>query len=59
MIDKMEKVEKPYIPQKPKFLFSYAGESSDKIISFKEAFIGRSESLFFIQEVTANSGQRI
>lgn len=59
MIDRMEKLEKPYIPKKPHFLFSYAGESSDKIIDFKEAFIGRSDSLFFIQEVTAHAGQRI
>ncbi len=59
MIDRMEKFEKPYIPKKPHFLFSYAGESSNKIIDFKEAFIGRSDSLFFIQEVTAHVGQRI
>lgn len=59
MIDKMDKVSKPYIPKKPKFLFQYSGDSSDKIVSFKEAFIGRSDSLFFIQEVAWYKWQRI
>jgi len=59
MIGKMEKVEKPYIPKKPKFLFNYSWDSSDKIVSFKEAFIGRSDSLFFIQEIDWHKGQRI
>lgn len=52
MIDKMEKVDKPFIPRKPKFFFDYSGESSDKLVQFKEAFIGREEALFFIQEAT-------
>lgn len=59
MVERMEKVEKPYIPKKPKFLFNYSGESSEKIVSFKESFIGRTDSLFFIQEITAYRKQRI
>jgi len=53
MIDKMERVEKPYIPQKPKFFFEYSGESPEKLITYKEAFIGRDKAnpLFFINEV--------
>lgn len=59
MLDKMDKVEKPYIPKKPNFLFHYSGESSDKVIHFKESFIGRTDSLFFIQEVIGYKWQRI
>jgi hypothetical protein len=39
MIDKMEKLDKPFVPQKPKFFFEYSGESSEKLLSYKEAFI--------------------
>ena len=59
MIEKMEKLEKPYIPQKPQFYFNYTWESSDKILDLKEAFIGRKEALFFIQEATVYKWQRI
>lgn len=53
MIERMEKVEKPYIPKKPKFFFEYSGESPEKLLSYKEAFIGRQkDALFFIQEIT-------
>lgn len=53
MIDKMEKLEKPFIPKKPKFFFEFSGESPEKLISYKEAFIGRDKTnpLFFISEV--------
>jgi hypothetical protein len=54
MIEKMEKLEKPFVPQKPKFFFEYTGESSEKLLSYKEAFIGRDKKspLFFIQDIT-------
>jgi hypothetical protein len=55
----MEKVIKPYIPKQPKFQFEYTGESPEKILTFKELFIGRSEPLFFIQEAILYAGQRI
>ena len=58
-VDKMEKLEKPFIPRKPRFLFEYAGESSDKLITFKECFIGRQEALFFIGEAILYKKQRV
>lgn len=58
-IDKMEKLEKPFIPKKPKFFFEYTGESPEKVLSFKELFIGRQEPLFYIQEAILYAGQRI
>lgn len=52
MIDKMEKLDKPFIPQKPKFFFEYCGESPEKLFSYKEAFIGRKkDALFYINEI--------
>ncbi|NDK09717.1 ABC-F family ATP-binding cassette domain-containing protein [Candidatus Gracilibacteria bacterium] len=59
MIEKIEKLEKPFIPQKPNFFFEYSGESPEKLVSYKEAFIGRSESLFFINEITLHKGMRV
>jgi len=61
MIDKMERVEKPYIPQKPKFFFEYSGESPEKLITYKEAFIGRDKAnpLFFINEVILHKWMRV
>lgn len=59
MIDKMEKVDKPYIPRKPKFFFKYSGDSGNKVINFREAFIGRKEPLFFIQEAILYQKQRV
>lgn len=54
MIDKMEKLEKPFIPKKPKFFFEYSGESPEKLLSYKDSFIGRDKEnpLFFIQDIT-------
>ncbi len=59
MIDKMEKLEKPYIPRKPKFFFEYSWECPEKVISVKEAFIWRKEPLFFINDVVLHKWQRI
>lgn len=61
MIDRMEKVEKPFIPRKPKFFFEYSGESSDKLISYKEAFIGRDKKdpLFYISEIILYKWMRV
>jgi hypothetical protein len=55
----MERVDKPFIPKKPRFQFEYTGESPDKVLSFKELFIGRTEPLFFIQEAILYAKQRI
>ena len=59
MIDKMDKVIAPYIPRKPKFFFEYSWESGNKVINFREAFIGREEPLFFIQEAILYQNQRV
>lgn len=59
MIEKMEKFEKPFIPGKPKFFFEYSWESPEKLAVYREAFIGRSDSLFFIQDITLHKGMRV
>ncbi|MCP4523978.1 MAG: ABC-F family ATP-binding cassette domain-containing protein [Candidatus Gracilibacteria bacterium] len=58
-LEKMEKLQKPYIPKKPKFFFDYTGESPEKVLNFKELFIGRDEPLFFIHEAILYAKQRI
>lgn len=58
-LEKMEKMEQPYIPKKPKFIFSFSWEQPDKVLSFKEVFIGRKEPLFFISEAILYKKQRI
>jgi hypothetical protein len=39
MVEKIEKIDPPYIPKKPKFQFGYIDDASEKIITFKEVFI--------------------
>ena len=56
---KMDRLDKPYIPRKPKFFFEYFWESPEKILSLKEVFIWRKEPLFFIQEAILYSKQRV
>ncbi|MDP2090532.1 MAG: ABC-F family ATP-binding cassette domain-containing protein [Candidatus Gracilibacteria bacterium] len=58
-LDKMEKLEPPYIPRKPKFFFDFSGDLPEKVLSFKEVFIGRKEPLFFINELYLYRKQRI
>ncbi len=59
MIEKMEKLQKPYIPKKPKFFFEEYKESSEKMLIFKEVFIWRKEPLFYISDATLYRWQRI
>ena len=59
MLERVEKIEAPYIPKKPKFFFEYVWESPEKILCCKELFIGRKDPLFYISELTLNKGQRI
>ena len=59
MIEKMDKVIAPYIPKKPRFFFEYSWDSWNKVINFREAFIGRDEPLFFIQEAILYQNQRV
>lgn len=58
-LDKMDRLDKPYIPKKPKFFFNFTWELPEKILSFKELFIWREEPLFFIPEAILYWGQRI
>jgi len=58
-LDRLEKVEKPYIPPKPKFFFDYCGDESERIFYAKEVFIGRTEPLFYISELSFQKGQKI
>lgn len=58
-LEKREIVEAPYIAKKPRFMFSYIGECPEKLLSFKECFIGRSDALFYIRELYLHKGQRI
>ncbi len=59
MIGKMEKLEKPFIPKKPKFFFEYSWESPEKMLVYRDAFIGRSDSLFFIPDITLHKWMRV
>ncbi|MDD3302711.1 MAG: ABC-F family ATP-binding cassette domain-containing protein [Candidatus Gracilibacteria bacterium] len=59
MIDKMDKLEPPYIPHKAKFLFQEANDSGNKVLSFKQVFIGRKDPLFFINDLVLYKGQKI
>lgn len=59
MIEKIDRIEPPYIPRKPKFQFEYLEDSSEKIITLKEVFIGRKEPLFFINDISLHKWQRV
>jgi hypothetical protein len=57
MIGRMDKLEKPFIQKKPKFIFEALKDYPEKIFILKDAFIGRKEPLFFIQEVVLYAKQ--
>ncbi len=56
---KREKIDPPFISRKPKFFFTFTWEVPEKVLSFKECFIGRTEPLFYINEVNLYKKQRI
>lgn len=58
-LDRLEKLEKPYIPQMPRFFFDYIWNESERILYFKEVFIWRTQPLFYINELYLNKKQRI
>lgn len=58
-LDRLEKLEKPYIPITPKFFFDYVGDENERILYFKEVFIWRSDPLFYISELYLNKRQRV
>ncbi len=59
MIEKMDKLEKPYIIKKPKFFFEELEDSPEKMLIFKEVFIWRFEPLFYINDASLFKWQRI
>ncbi len=59
MIDRIERIEPPYIPSKAKFLFQNADDIWDKILTFKQVFIGRKEPLFYINDLVLYKWQKI
>lgn len=58
-LDRLDKLDKPYIPPTPKFFFDYIGDENERILYFKEVFIWRKEPLFFINELYLNKWQRV
>ncbi len=58
-LERLEKLEKPYIPPTPKFFFDYVWDENERILYFKEVFIWRKEPLFYINELYLNKWQRI
>jgi len=58
-LDKLELLEKPYIPRTPDFYFDYYEESNERIFLMKEMFVGRQDPLFYINEVSLMKNQRI
>ncbi len=58
-LEKMDKLDPPYIPKKPKFFFEYTWETPEKVLSFKDVFIWREDPLFFIRELYLYKNQRI
>lgn len=58
-LDKMIKLEVPYIPKKPNFTFDFSSDLPEKVLYFKECFIWRKEPLFYISEQHLYKKQRI
>lgn len=58
-LDKIELLMKPEREPYPQFTFTLAPPSTDKVVHFEDAFIGRSDPLFYIRDVTLHRGERI
>ncbi len=58
-LEKMDILEKPFIPRKPKFAFEEFETSAENILYFKEVFIGRKDPLFYINELRLPKGKRV
>ena len=50
-LEKVDVIEKPYIPPKTTFFFEVGESSGEKVLSFKECFISRTEPLFYIRDL--------
>lgn len=58
-LDKVEILEKPKTKREIKFSFPYDKYGPEVSIKIEDAFIGRSEPLFFIREANLHRGERI
>lgn len=58
-LEKLDRVEKPYIPKTPNFYFDYTEETNERIFHMKEMFVGRQDPLFYIGEINLMKNQRV
>jgi len=58
-LNKMDKLDPPFIPKKPNFLFDFSWDLPEKVLYFKECFIWRQDPLFFISELHLYKKQRV
>lgn len=58
-LEKVEEVKPPLIPYRPSFIFNFSERPGEKILEFKECFIGRKEPLFFINEIVLRNHDRV
>lgn len=59
MLDRMDRIDPPYIPKKPRFMFDDSVECPNKVFTFKDVFIGRKDPLFYISEAILYGKQRV
>ncbi len=58
-LEKIEVFVKPYVPPVTNFQFALGERSQEKIFTFKECFIGRTEPLFYIQDLVLSERERV
>lgn len=58
-LEKVEILEKPYVPPKTNFQFLTGERSQDRVFTFKECFIGRKEPLFYIADLVLMERERV
>lgn len=58
-LEKVEVLDKPEASFRPTFLWNIGEKSSERVLFIKEAFIGRTDPLFYINELTLYAGNRI
>ncbi|MDD2745524.1 MAG: ABC-F family ATP-binding cassette domain-containing protein [Candidatus Gracilibacteria bacterium] len=58
-LEKVEILEKPEANFRPTFLWNFGENASERVLFIKEAFIGRTDPLFYINELTLYGKNRI
>lgn len=58
-LEKLDVIAKPYVPPVTNFQFAFSERSQEKVFSFKECFIGRTDPLFYIQDLVLSERERI